>query len=49
MAGPVVRLGIVGCGAATEQKARRVLGYDPKVGLAERINRTAAWIKWARL
>lgn len=31
------------------EKAKRVLGYDPKVSLAEGMNRTAAWIRWARL
>lgn len=31
------------------KKARRILGYDPKVSFAEGMERTAAWIKWARL
>ena len=30
-------------------KARRVLDYSPKIGFAEGMERTAAWIKWARL
>jgi nucleoside-diphosphate-sugar epimerase len=30
-------------------KARRVLGYDPKIDFSEGMKRTAAWIKWARL
>lgn len=30
-------------------KARRVLGYDPKVDFAEGMERTAAWIRWARI
>ena len=31
------------------EKARRVLGYDPKFDFAEGMERTASWIKWARL
>lgn len=31
------------------EKARRWLGYDPKIGFAEGMRRTAAWIQWARL
>jgi hypothetical protein len=30
-------------------KARRVLGYVPKIDCAEGMERTTAWIKWARL
>jgi nucleoside-diphosphate-sugar epimerase len=30
-------------------KARRAIRYDPKVDFAEGMDRTAAWIKWARL
>jgi len=31
------------------EKARRVLGYDPKIDFAEGMKRTTAWIKWAQL
>jgi nucleoside-diphosphate-sugar epimerase len=31
------------------EKARRVLGYDPKFDFETGMERTAAWIKWARL
>lgn len=31
------------------EKARRMLGYDPQIDFAEGMERTAAWIKWARL
>jgi len=31
------------------EKARRILGYDPRIAFAEGMERTAAWIKWARL
>jgi nucleoside-diphosphate-sugar epimerase len=31
------------------EKARRMLGYDPKISFAEGMERTAAWIRWARL
>lgn len=31
------------------EKARRVLGYDPQIDFTEGMERTAAWIKWARL
>lgn len=30
-------------------KAKRVLGYEPKVDFAEGMSRTAAWIRWARV
>jgi nucleoside-diphosphate-sugar epimerase len=30
-------------------KARQVLGYDPRVSFAEGIEQTIAWMKWARL
>jgi nucleoside-diphosphate-sugar epimerase len=30
-------------------KARGVLGYDPEINFSEGMERTAAWIKWARL
>lgn len=30
-------------------RARRALGYDPRIGFAEGMERTAAWIRWARL
>ena len=30
-------------------KARRVLGYNPKIDFNEGMKRTTAWIKWARL
>jgi nucleoside-diphosphate-sugar epimerase len=30
-------------------KARRLLGYDPKIDFTEGMKRTAAWIEWARL
>jgi nucleoside-diphosphate-sugar epimerase len=30
-------------------KARGVLGYDPKIDFAEGMERTAAWVRWARL
>lgn len=31
------------------EKARRVLGYDPAINFSEGMDRTQAWIKWARL
>jgi nucleoside-diphosphate-sugar epimerase len=31
------------------EKARRMLGYDPKIDFSEGMERTTAWIKWARL
>ena len=31
------------------EKARRLLGYDPSIDFAEGMERTTAWIKWARL
>jgi nucleoside-diphosphate-sugar epimerase len=31
------------------EKARGLLGYDPKIDFAEGMRRTAAWIEWARL
>jgi nucleoside-diphosphate-sugar epimerase len=30
-------------------KARRLLGYDPKIDFAEGMERTTEWIKWAQL
>ncbi len=30
-------------------KARKILGYNPKINFTEGMDRTAAWIKWARL
>jgi nucleoside-diphosphate-sugar epimerase len=31
------------------QKARRILGYEPKVGLDEGLRRTAEWYKAQKL
>ncbi len=31
------------------EKARRKLGYDPRISFAEGMARTTAWIRWARL
>ncbi len=31
------------------EKARRVLGYNPQVSFPEGMDRTATWIRWARL
>jgi nucleoside-diphosphate-sugar epimerase len=31
------------------EKARRVMGYHPSVDFVEGMERTAAWIQWARL
>jgi nucleoside-diphosphate-sugar epimerase len=31
------------------EKARRVLGYSPKIDFSDGMERTAAWINWARL
>jgi nucleoside-diphosphate-sugar epimerase len=31
------------------EKARCVLGYEPRIGFSEGMRRTAAWIQWARL
>jgi nucleoside-diphosphate-sugar epimerase len=31
------------------EKARRMLGYNPKIAFSEGMERTAAWINWARL
>jgi hypothetical protein len=50
---PLLPRGIVQQYAATTifsiERAKRVLGYDPKISFAEGMARTAAWIKWARL
>lgn len=35
--------------AFSVEKARRLLGYDPRFGFAEGMRRTAAWMQWARL
>jgi nucleoside-diphosphate-sugar epimerase len=31
------------------EKARRVLSYEPRTDFVEGMERTAAWIKWARI
>jgi nucleoside-diphosphate-sugar epimerase len=31
------------------ERARRLLGYHPRSGFAENMERTAAWIQWSRL
>ncbi|MDP2659851.1 MAG: NAD-dependent epimerase/dehydratase family protein [Dehalococcoidia bacterium] len=31
------------------EKARRILSYSPRINFAEGMERTSAWIKWARL
>ena len=50
---PLLRPGLVRTYAAQTtfsiEKARRLLGYAPRVGFAEGMARTAAWIQWARL
>jgi nucleoside-diphosphate-sugar epimerase len=36
---------LAGQGAVSIEKARRVLGYEPRVGLAEGMHRTEAWLR----
>jgi nucleoside-diphosphate-sugar epimerase len=34
---------------ANVRRARRVLGYNPRSGFAQNMERTAGWIQWSRL
>jgi nucleoside-diphosphate-sugar epimerase len=38
-------LGLTRCGAYSIEKARRVLGYEPKVSLEEGMRRTEEWLR----